>query len=55
LFREAVRQLHPHLQPGFDVVMIARQPLVEQPLTVVYRTVSDLLDRAGIVLEDGSP
>jgi ribonuclease P protein component len=54
LFREAVRQLHPRLQPGFDVVMIARQPLVEQPLTVVYRTVSDLLDRAGIVLEDGS-
>jgi len=55
LFREAVRQLHPQLQPGFDVVMIARKPLVEQPLAVVYRTVSELLNRAGLVMERDNP
>jgi ribonuclease P protein component len=47
--REVVRLLHPQLQPGYDVVMIARLPLVEQPFDVVQRTVSELFRQAGIL------
>ena len=54
LLREATRQLHPHLQPGHDLVFIARQPLVGQPFDVVHRIVSDLLHQAGVVESDVS-
>lgn len=49
LLREAIRLLHPKMQPGFDVIVIARHPLIGQPFTVVQNTVEMLLRRAGII------
>ncbi len=49
LLREAVRLQHSHLKHGFDVVIVARMPVVGQPFEVVFRTVSDLFRQAGIV------
>lgn len=48
LLRAAVQQLHPHLKTGFDVVLIAKPALVEQPFHDVKRIVSELLRQAGL-------
>lgn len=50
--RVAVRALHPQLQAGYDLVLIARRPLVEQPFDVLARTVSELMRRAELFKED---
>jgi ribonuclease P protein component len=52
LLRETVRQLHPRLQPGFDMVLISRPGVLNQPLDIVRHTVKELCDRAGIVVEE---
>lgn len=52
LLREAVRHLHPHLKTGYDVVLIARRPLVGQPLSVVQRIVLELFQQAEVVESD---
>ncbi len=49
LLREATRLLHPQLQPGYDVVLIARRPLVGQPFAEVQRIVHQLAKQAGLV------
>lgn len=51
LLREATRLLHPHLQPGHDVVIIARRPMVGQPFSLVQRTVYELFRRASLIKE----
>lgn len=51
LLRESIRHLHPHLRSGYDMVIIARNPLVGQPFDLVLRTVSELLRQAGILDE----
>jgi ribonuclease P protein component len=51
LLREAVRQLHPRLKPGFDMVFIVRPGMLNQPLDTVQHTTMDLCNRAGIVIE----
>jgi ribonuclease P protein component len=50
--REVVRALDPQLTPGYDVVLIARQPLAEQPFDVVMRTVNELFRRAELFRGD---
>lgn len=50
LLREAVRFLHPHLQVGYDVVIVARQAIVEEPFGTVQRIVEELCRKAGLVL-----
>jgi ribonuclease P protein component len=50
--REIVRALDPQLKHGFDVVLIARQPLAEQPFDVIMRTVHELFRRAELFQED---
>ena len=55
LLREAIRQEHPHLSPGMDVVIIARQPIVAQPFSVIQRTVHEAVTQAGLVDEDRTP
>lgn len=50
LLREAVRGLHPRLVTGHDVVLIARQPLIDQPYSVVQRLLLELLQKAELVL-----
>lgn len=47
--RETVRVLHSQLHQGYDVVIIPRPPLVEQPFSVTQRTVSELFQKAGIL------
>jgi ribonuclease P protein component len=53
LLRETVRKLHPQLKPGFDVVIVAREQSVQQPLTVVERTVIEMFRRSGLLNEQG--
>jgi ribonuclease P protein component len=55
LLREAVRQCHPHLKSGFDLVWIARSELMGQPLAMIKRTVEELCERAGIVAKEYKP
>jgi ribonuclease P protein component len=50
LLREAVRLLHPHLQVGFDVVIVARHAIVEEPFVTIQRIVEELYRKAGLVL-----
>jgi ribonuclease P protein component len=53
LLREAVRLRSSRLQTGFDVVLIARQPLVEQPFQSVGRIVEELFVQAHLLSESG--
>jgi len=52
--REVVRALHPQLKPGFDVVLIARAALAEQPFDEMMRTVNELFRRAELFQGDVS-
>jgi ribonuclease P protein component len=52
LLREAVRQLHPRLANGFDVILIARRETVGQPFWAVCRIVEELCRKAGLVESD---
>lgn len=47
--KEVVRQLHPQLKPGYDVVIISRSALAEQPFSILQRTVVKLFRQAGIL------
>lgn len=51
LMREAIRQLHPRLQTGHDIVVVARLPLVGKPLADVQHIMGDALGRAGLLVE----
>jgi len=51
--REMLRLLDPYLQPGFDVVVVARQEIVEQPFAEIQRTVKRLLLQAGLFETEG--
>ncbi len=50
--RAVMRTLDPQLKPGFDVVLIARSPLAEQPFDVFVRTVGELFRRAELFQGD---
>jgi len=50
LLREALRVLHPRLCTGYDIVLIARPPLVEQPFVDVQRIVRELFQQAKLVM-----
>lgn len=52
LLREATRLLHPQLHPGYDIVMIARKPIIGQPFAEIQRTVYELFRRASLIKED---
>lgn len=52
LLREAVRALHPTLQPGYDIVLVARQALAQEPYVAVLRIVASQLQQAGLVMQD---
>lgn len=52
--RESVRLLHPQLAPGFDVVFVARQPLVGETFHHVQRIIDDMLSKAGLLSKEGS-
>ncbi len=52
LLRESVRLQHPHMKQGYDVVFIARPPIVGQPFQQIQRIVYDLFRRAGFVVKE---
>lgn len=50
--REAARLLHPRLQQGYDLVIIARPDLIGKPFTSIQRILSRMCERAGLLSED---
>lgn len=51
LLREAVRQLHPRLKPGLDIVLVARPSLVGKPFSAVQRILEELCLQVQIIQE----
>jgi ribonuclease P protein component len=51
--REAVRDLHPRLKPGYDVVVVGKRAVVEKPFALIVRTVCRLAEQAGLLLPTG--
>jgi len=54
LLREVIRALNPRLRTGFDVVLVVRQPLVQQPLDAVTRIVTEMFHQANLMLVESS-
>lgn len=54
LMRESVRLLDPQVQPGYDIVFIARRSIVGQPFEAVFRIVNELLRQAGLLKSEDS-
>lgn len=54
LLREAARRWLPHVRPGWDVVIIARSPLVESKLQSVEAALERML-RKGSLLGETTP
>jgi ribonuclease P protein component len=54
LLRESVRLAHPRLKTGYDLVLIARRPLVGKPYAIVDRTINELFRQAGLVRDANS-
>lgn len=52
LMRESIRLQHSHIKQGYDVVFIARPPIVGKPFQDVQRIVNDLFRRAGFVTKE---
>jgi len=53
VLREAIRLRHADVQPGFDILWIARSGLVGKPWPVVVQMVDELYRQAGL-LKDAS-
>jgi ribonuclease P protein component len=47
--REAVRLQIPHIKPGFDVVVIARQPICDASYTQIEQSLQYLLKKSKLV------
>jgi ribonuclease P protein component len=52
LLREASRQLLAHIQTGWDVVLLARQPIGDASLLQIQNAVRSVFKRAGIYSDD---
>jgi len=50
--REATYQIHPHLHQGYDVVVIARPSIVEQPFEELLRILNKLFRQAKLLKEE---
>ncbi len=53
LLREALRDLHAQLQPGHDLVVVARPALVGGSLAAVRCALTKQLERAGLLVGGG--
>lgn len=54
LLREAARHLHPRIQCGWDLVLIARRPIVEVKEPQVEQALAHLLERAHLLRPSGA-
>ena len=50
LLREAVRARLPHIKPGWDLVFIARAPIVDVKLDAAGKEMDDLLQRGKLLV-----
>ncbi|MCS7282835.1 MAG: ribonuclease P protein component [Anaerolineae bacterium] len=50
LLREAARRLYPHLAPGWDLLLIARPPIVEVKEPQVEEALGQLAREAGLLV-----
>ena len=50
LLREAMRTLLPEIRPGWDLILIARQPLPGAAYQQVQAALSQLIGRAGLLV-----
>lgn len=55
LMREVIRLAHSRLQTGLDIVLIARQELIEQPFQIIQAAIHSLLSRAHLWVEGIEP
>ncbi len=53
--RESIRQLHPHFQSGYDVVLIARPGAALQPFHVLHRIIEGLAGRSPLLDTSADP
>jgi ribonuclease P protein component len=49
--REALRLLHPHLQQGYDIVVIVHSSLIGKPFYKIQRILCELCERARLMKE----
>ncbi len=52
--REAIRQVYPQVRSGYDVIVIARAPVIEASVAQVATALGEVLRRAGIWLVESS-
>ena len=50
LLREVMRALLPAIRPGWDLVLIARKPLLEANFQQTQAAISQLIARAGLLV-----
>ncbi|MEO0563138.1 MAG: ribonuclease P protein component, partial [Chloroflexota bacterium] len=48
--RAIIRQLHPHLSPGYDIVIVTRRSVVGKPFHDISRSVDSLAHQANLIL-----
>ena len=46
--REAIRQVYPQLATGYDVIVIARAPMIEAEVVQIAAALGEVLRRAGV-------
>lgn len=51
VMREAMRSIHPQLQQGYDVVLIARPPCLSLSYHELRQALIEVMQRAGFLLE----
>jgi ribonuclease P protein component len=53
--REVIRQHHPHLRAGYDIVLIGRPGIVLQPFNALHRIIEELARRASLLEPSDDP
>ena len=51
LIRAATRELHPQIASGWDLVIIARAPIIQVQMSQVRTALQDLLQRANLLYD----
>jgi len=49
MLREALRNLMPHVESGWDIILLSRHPLTNASLTEIQSAITQLFSRAGIL------
>jgi ribonuclease P protein component len=51
MVREALRTLLPRIKPGWNVIIIARRPILQAKLTEIHSCLSQLSSKANLISE----